>query len=77
MGCHSIRINLFGERNEMAWKEKSAESMLKLGEFAPYNINIIVENHGYLSSNAALVMEMLDEVTYPIVAPYLILVTSV
>ena len=63
MGCHSIRINLFGERNEQAWKVQAAESMLKLGEFAaPYNINIIVENHGYLSSNAALVMEMLTEV---------------
>lgn len=63
MGCHSIRINLFGERNEAAWKDQSAESMRKLGEFAaPYNINIIVENHGYLSSNAALVMEMLNEV---------------
>ena len=63
MGCHSIRINLFGERDEQAWKAQSAESMLKLGEFAaPYNINIIVENHGYLSSNAALVMEMLKDV---------------
>ena len=66
MGCHSIRINLFGERNEAAWKDQSAESMRKLGEFAaPYNINIIVENHGYLSSNAALVMEMLNEVNLP------------
>lgn len=63
MGCHSIRINLFGERDEQAWKAQSAESMQKLGEFAaPYKVNIIVENHGYLSSNAALVMEMLDEV---------------
>ena len=63
MGCHSIRINLFGERDEQAWKAQSAESMRKLGEFAaPYKMNIIVENHGYLSSNAALVMEMLDEV---------------
>ena len=63
MGCHSIRINLFGERGEQAWKAQSAESMRKLGEFAaPYKVNIIVENHGYLSSNAALVMEMLDEV---------------
>ena len=63
MGCHSIRINLFGERDEQAWKAQSAESMRKLGEFAaPYKVNIIVENHGYLSSNAALVMEMLDEV---------------
>lgn len=66
MGCHSIRINLFGERDEQAWKAQSAESMRKLGEFAaPYKVNIIVENHGYLSSNAALVMEMLDEVNQP------------
>ena len=63
MGCHSIRINLFGERDEQAWKAQSAESIRKLGEFAaPYKVNIIVENHGYLSSNAALLMEMLDEV---------------
>lgn len=66
MGCHSIRINLFGERNEIAWKAQAAESMRKLGEFAaPYKVNIIVENHGYLSSNAALVMEMLAEVNLP------------
>ena len=66
MGCHSIRINLFGEKDKQAWKAQSAESMRKLGEFAePYKVNIIVENHGYLSSNAALVMEMLDEVNQP------------
>ena len=66
LGCHSIRINLFGERDEIAWKAQAAESMRKLGEFAaPYKINIIVENHGYLSSNAALVMEMLAEVNLP------------
>ena len=66
MGCHSIRINLFGERDKYAWKAQSAESMRKLGEFAaPYKVNIKVENHGYLSSNAALVMEMLDEVNLP------------
>ena len=66
MGCHSIRINLFGERDEIAWKAQAAESMRKLGEFAaPYKVNIIVENHGYLSSNAALVMEMLTEVNLP------------
>ena len=66
MGCHSIRINLFGERDEIAWKAQAAESMRKLGEFAaPYKVNIIVENHGYLSSNAALVMEMLADVNLP------------
>jgi sugar phosphate isomerase/epimerase len=63
MDCHSIRINLFGENDPKAWKESAAESMQKLGEFAQdYNVNVLVENHGYLSSNAALVMEMLSEV---------------
>lgn len=60
MGCHSIRINLFGENDPQRWKKYAAESMRKLGEFSDaYKVNIIVENHGYLSSNAALVMEML------------------
>lgn len=63
MNCHSIRINLFGEKSEEAWKDQAGEAMRKLGEFAQgHNINVIVENHGYLSSNAQLVMEMLAEV---------------
>lgn len=63
MNCHSIRINLFGENDPTAWKGYAAESMRKLGEYAhDFNVNVIVENHGYLSSNAALVMEMLAEV---------------
>jgi sugar phosphate isomerase/epimerase len=40
--------------------------MRKLGEYsASYQVNILVENHGYLSSNAKLVMEMLDQVNLP------------
>lgn len=63
MGCHSIRINLFGESEPMQWKNYAADSMSRLGEFSEnYKVNIIVENHGYLSSNAALVMEMLAQV---------------
>ena len=66
MDCHSIRINLFGERNREEWKKRAAESMRALCEFAQgYNINILVENHGYLSSDAALVMAMLDDVQLP------------
>ena len=63
MDCHSIRINLFGENNEEKWKDYSADSMRQLGEYgAAFNVNILVENHGYLSSNSALVMEMLAQV---------------
>jgi len=63
MGCHSIRINLFGETDPELWKSYSKLSLIKLSEYAlPLNINIIVENHGYLSSNAALLMELINEV---------------
>lgn len=60
MNCQSIRINLFGVNDPEEWKNYAAESMNKLGEFAQrHAISVLVENHGYLSSNAALVMEML------------------
>lgn len=66
MNCQSIRINLFGVNDPEEWKKYAAESMNKLGEFAQgHAINILVENHGYLSSNAALVMEMLAMVNQP------------
>ncbi len=66
MGCHSIRINLFGEEDKEKWKAFSADSMRKLGEYsADFKVNILVENHGYLSSNGELVMEMLDQVNLP------------
>jgi sugar phosphate isomerase/epimerase len=63
MGCHSMRINLFGETDPELWKSYSKLSLIKLSEYAlPLNVNIIVENHGYLSSNAALLMELINEV---------------
>lgn len=66
MECHSIRINLFGERNPEAWLKQSTESMNALGEYAlGYNVNVIIENHGYLSSNAALVVQMLENIEHP------------
>jgi sugar phosphate isomerase/epimerase len=63
MGCHSIRINLFGETDPELWKSYSKRSLIELSEYAlPLNINIIVENHGYLSSNAGLLMALINEV---------------
>lgn len=66
MKCQSIRVNLFGVNDPEEWKSYAAESMSKLGAFAQdHAINVLVENHGYLSSNAALVMEMLAMVNQP------------
>lgn len=66
LGCHSIRINLFGEENEEDWKRNSIAALSALCDYAaPKNVNIIVENHGGLSSNAALLASVMEAVNKP------------
>jgi len=63
LGCHSMRVNMFGEFKAIDWKNVSVEALAKLGEYAAsQNVNILVENHGWLTSNAALLMEVINEV---------------
>lgn len=63
LGCHSIRINLFGEEDPEAWKRNSVRSLKALGAYAaPKGVNVIVENHGGLSSDAFLVADVMKEV---------------
>ena len=67
MGCHSIRINLFvpsGQAYDINdWKNTSIESLSKIGEYGQsYGINVLVENHGGLSSNAKLLVEVINSV---------------
>lgn len=63
LGCHSIRVNLFGTNDEEEWKSAAVDGLSKLSEYAAgKNINVLVENHGYLSSNAALLAEVMEEV---------------
>jgi len=63
LGCHSIRVNLFGTDDPEIWKQTSTDGLSKLASYAKTkNINIIVENHGYLSSNAALLVEVIKSV---------------
>lgn len=54
LGCHSIRVNAHtadkGTPDEQS--ARAADGLRRLGQFAaPYGINVIVENHGGLSSN--------------------------
>ena len=66
LGCHSIRVNAFGEGTpeEVAYNAKDALS--RLSEFAAKeNMNVIVENHGGLSSNAEWMMKVINEVNLP------------
>lgn len=52
LGCHSIRVNAKSEGGYQEQQKLAADGLAKLGEYAAKdNINIIVENHGELSSN--------------------------
>ena len=63
LGCHSIRVNLFGSDVPEEWKANSVDALKKLSEYAASkNVNVLVENHGMLSSNADLLVEVMKEV---------------
>ncbi|MDC7998697.1 sugar phosphate isomerase/epimerase family protein [Gilvibacter sediminis] len=63
LGCHSIRINLFGSLNDEEWKANSIDGLSKLGAYAQTKgVNVLVENHGWQSSNAPLLMEVINAV---------------
>ncbi|PIV15935.1 MAG: xylose isomerase [Flavobacteriales bacterium CG03_land_8_20_14_0_80_35_15] len=63
LGCHSIRVNLFGSDNSDIWSSTSAKSLKQLAEYAKAkNVNVIVENHGYFSSNADLLTDVIKKV---------------
>lgn len=63
LGCHSIRVNLFGSNNEDEWTSNATKGLKELAEYGQSkDINIIVENHGGLSSNAALLVKVMENV---------------
>ena len=63
LGCHSIRVNLNGEKSKNKWIEYSSESLTQLCLISRKDkINIIVENHGGLSSNASYLANVMKNV---------------
>lgn len=63
LGCHSIRVNLSGSTDPEEWVANSVDGLTQLSTYAKdQNINIIVENHGGLSSNAALLAQVMKTV---------------
>lgn len=64
LGCHSIRVNSHGEGKDDA--EKAANCVKGLGALSTFaedhQINVIVENHGGLSSNGAWMSKVLKDV---------------
>ena len=66
LGCHSIRVNLYGSSDLEIWKSTSIDSLRKLSDYASASkINILVENHGGYSSNASQLMQVIHAVDLP------------
>jgi sugar phosphate isomerase/epimerase len=58
LGAHSIRVNTFGTNNPEEWLPAVVDGLKKLSDYAKtQNINILCENHGWLSSDAPLLMK--------------------
>ncbi len=66
LGCHSIRVNLFGTNDPEKWIEVSTDGLGKLSAYAATRgINVIVENHGSLSSDASLLAKVMQNINKP------------
>ena len=66
MGCHSVRVNAFGDPDRDIYRAAIMDGMSRLAEYAAkMKINIIIENHGLFSSDAALIAGIIKEVNMP------------
>lgn len=66
LGCLTVRVNLHGEGDPEGRKTASIDSLSRLGEFAqPMNINVVVENHGSVTSHGAWLADVMKQVGKP------------
>lgn len=66
LGCHAIRINLFGAQDVEDWTSASVDGLGRLAEFgADHEIRVIVENHGSHSSHGRRLAEVMKQVDSP------------
>ena len=63
LGCHAIRVNTFGTNDPELWVKAAEDGLRKLSAYAALkNINVLVENHGWMSSVAPKVVEVMKAV---------------
>ena len=66
LGCHSIRVNAQSSGSYDEQVDRAADGLRKLTEFsAKHGINVIVENHGGLSSNGEWLAKVIKKVDLP------------
>ena len=63
LGCHSIRVNAQSSGSWEEQRERAADGLARLTELgAKQELNVIVENHGGLSSNGKWLAEVMKTV---------------
>ena len=66
LGCHSIRVNAASKGSYEEQLKLAADGLRRLSEYAAgYKLNVIVENHGGLSSNAEWLTSVIRKVDLP------------
>ncbi|HIG88143.1 MAG TPA: sugar phosphate isomerase/epimerase [Planctomycetes bacterium] len=66
LGCHSIRVNAAGGGDRGEAERRAADSLVHLAEVAtPYGLNVIVENHGGLSSDGSWLSAVMRRANHP------------
>jgi len=66
LGCHTIRVNGYSSGTPDEQMKLVADGMRKLVEFADrLAINVVIENHGGLSSNAKWLVQTIRMVGHP------------
>ncbi len=66
LGCHSIRVNARSEGTPDVQRELAVDGLRRLTEFAAQReINVIVENHGGISSDGAWLSSVMRAVDHP------------
>ncbi len=66
LGCHSIRVNAGSSGSYDEQLRLAADGLRRLSEKAvEYNLNVIVENHGGLSSNSRWLTGVIKKVSLP------------
>lgn len=66
LGCHSIRVNASSSGTPDQQRGLVADGLRRLTEFADqHEMNVLVENHGGLSSNGAWLASVIRKVDHP------------
>ena len=66
LGCHTIRVNGYSSGTPDEQMKLVADGMRKLAEFADkHAINVVIENHGGLSSNGKWLVQTIKMVGHP------------